>query len=257
MATAIDWTKAITGMFALGLRVSGLLVFLPVLGGNAIAARIKASLVVIVTFVLYPVCHPAGFDLTLAMVARLLCSELLIGLLIGLSVQCVFESAQLAGQFMGTQVGFSLVNVLDPNSQVDTPVLSVLLQTLATLLFLQMNVHHWLLRAVVSSYAYLPAGAEITKPQVCSEVLHAVGGIWLAGVQIAAPCLITTLLIDLSLGFLGKASPQLPVLFLGLSVKSLAGLSILALSLRYWPAMFERWFTSSIHGAERLLSLSR
>ena len=88
------------------------------------------------------------------------------------------------------------------------------------------------------------------------QLLHAAGAIWLAGVQIAAPALIATLVIDLVLGFLGKASPQLPVLFLGLSVKSMVGLSVLALSLRYWPALFERYFTNAIHVSERLLQLA-
>ena len=60
--------------------------------------------------------------------------------------------------------------------------------------------------------------------------------------QIAAPALLATLLADLVLGFLGKASPQLPVLFLGLSVKSMVGLAVLALSLKYWPGIFERYF---------------
>jgi flagellar biosynthetic protein FliR len=59
------------------------------------------------------------------------------------------------------------------------------------------------------------------------------------------------------LGFLGKASPQLPVLFLGLSVKSVVGLAVLAFSLKYWPAIFDRYFTTAIHCSERLLQLAR
>ena len=95
------------------------------------------------------------------------------------------------------------------------------------------------------------AQGELTK-----QLLQAAGGIWLAGVQIATPALIATLLADLVLGFLGKASPQLPVLFLGLSIKSMVGLTVLALSLKYWPALFERYFTVAIHWAERLMHLA-
>ena len=154
----------------------------------------------------------------------------------GLAVQFVFEAAKFAGQVMGTQVGYGLVNILDPNTQVDTPVLSVFTQTMAMLIFLQLGVHRWLVRALASSFAYLPAGPRWPPASMTRQLLHAAGGIFLAGVQIAAPALIATLLIDLVLGFLGKASPQLPVLFLGLSVKSMVGLALLALSLKYWPA---------------------
>src|SRR5208283_5161317 len=240
----------------LGARVSGLLVFTPFLGSNAIAPRIKVGLVVMLTAVLYPVCGPRGLSLTTAGLFRVMLSEALIGMLMGLAVQFVFDAAQFAGQAMRMQVGYGLVNILDPNTQVDTPVLAVFSQTVVMLIFLQMDVHHWLLRALASSFAYLPAGAAVANGEVARQMLHAAGGIWLAGVQVAAPALIATLLADLVLGFLGKASPQLPVLFLGLSVKSMVGLSVLALSLKYWPAIFERYFTVAIHWAERLMHLA-
>jgi flagellar biosynthetic protein FliR len=157
---------------------------------------------------------------------------------------------------MGIQVGFGLVNILDPNTQVETPVLAVFSQTIAILIFLELGVHRWILQATARSFTYLPAGAIFTSGAVLYELLHGAGAIWIAGVQLAAPALIATLLIDLVLGFLGKASPQLPVLFLGLSIKSLAGLAVLAMSLKYWPVIFESHFDNAIHAAERLLHLA-
>jgi len=195
-------------------------------------------------------------SLTAGGVLGMMLSEALIGILLGLAVQFVFEAAELAGQVMGTQVGYGLVNILDPNTQVDTPVLSVFMQTVAMLIFLQLGVHRWLVRALAASFSYLPAGTALATGAMTQQLLHAAGGIWLAGVQLAAPVLLATLMVDLVLGFLGKASPQLPVLFLGLSVKSMVGLSLLGLSLRYWPGIFDRYFTSAIHSGERLLQLA-
>jgi len=239
-----------------GARISGLLLFVPFLGSSAIAPRIKVGLVVLLTAVLYPVCGPRGLELTPVGLLRVMFSEALIGMLMGLAVQIVFEAAQFAGQTMGMQVGYGLVNLLDPNTQVDTPVLAVFSQTVVMLLFLQLDVHHWLLRALAASFAYLPAGSALAGAELAGQLLHMAGGIWLAGVQIAAPALLATLLCDLVLGFLGKASPQLPVLFLGLSVKSMVGLAVLGLSLKYWPGIFEQYFSSAIHWAERLLHLA-
>lgn len=246
----------VTAVASVGARVSGLLVFTPFLGSNAIAPRIKVGFVVLLTAVLYPVCGPRGMALTAGGMLRMMLSEALIGILLGLAVQFVFEAAELAGQVMGTQVGYGLVNILDPNTQVDTPVLSVFMQTIAMLIFLQLGVHRWLVRALAASFTYLPAGTALATGAMTHELLHAAGGIWLAGVQLAAPVLLATLMVDLVLGFLGKASPQLPVLFLGLSVKSMVGLSLLGLSLRYWPGIFERYFISAIHSGERLLELA-
>src|SRR5271165_3047391 len=142
-----------------GARVSGLLVFAPFLGSSAIAPRIKVGLVVLVTGVLYPVCGPRGLSLTPAGLLRVMLSEALIGMLMGLAVQFIFEAAQFAGQVIGVQVGYGLVNILDPNTQVDTPVLAVFSQTMVLLIFLHLDVHHWLLRAVANSFVYVPAGA--------------------------------------------------------------------------------------------------
>jgi flagellar biosynthesis protein FliR len=247
----------VAAMAFVGARVSGLLVFTPFLGSSAIAPKIKVGLLVLLTAVLYPVCGPRGLSLTPAGLLRVMLSEALIGILIGLAVTFVFEAAQFAGQAMGMQVGYGLVNLLDPNTQVDTPVLAVFSQTVVMLLFLQLDVHHWLLRALAASFAYLPAGSAVAGGELTKQLLHAAGSIWLAGVQIAAPALLATLLCDLVLGFLGKASPQLPVLFLGLSLKSMVGLSLLGLALKYWPGLFERYFTTAIHWTERLLHLAR
>ena len=256
MQAPLQFEDVVLGLSCVGARVGGLLVFTPFLGSNAIAPRVKAGLLVMLTALLYPVCGPREISLIASGAVRVMLGEALVGLLIGLAVQFVFEAAQFAGQAMGTQVGFGLVNIIDPTTQVDTPVLAVFSQTIVMLIFLQLGVHHWVIRALASSFGYLPVGAPLATGEMTRQLLHAAGGIWLAGVQIAAPALLATLLADFVLGFLGKASPQLPVLFLGLSVKSMIGLFVLALSLKYWPVMFERYFTDAIHSAERLLQLA-
>jgi len=255
--SAMDWNldNTVLGMASVGIRISGLLLFAPFFGSDAIAPRIKIGLVLAITALLYPVCSPRGLELSTSGILRVTVGELLVGLLIGLSAQLVFEAAQFAGQLMGVQVGFSLVNILDPNTQVDTPVLSLFSQTILMLIFLRFGMHRCLLRAVAASFAYLPPGATSLPGGVAQELLRAAGGIWLTGVQIAAPLLITTMLADFLLGFLGKASPQLPVLFLGLSVKSLAGLTVLAMALKYWPGIFEQQFNHAARSAEQMLHL--
>lgn len=241
---------------SVGMRVSGVLLFAPFFGSQAIAPRIKVGLLLLLTALLYPVCGIRALDLTPGGLLRLAVSELLVGLLIGFSAQLVFEAAQFGGQVMGVQVGYSLVNIMDPNTQVDTPVLSLFSQTLVTLLFLALGMHRCVLRGLAASFSYIPPGELTVSGEMVQQLLHACGGVWLAGVQIAAPLLVTTILADVMLGFLGKASPQLPVLFLGMSVKSVAGLLALAAALKYWPGLFEQYFQRAVTGTEHLLHLA-
>jgi flagellar biosynthetic protein FliR len=68
---------------------------------------------------------------------------------------------------------------------------------------------------------------------------------------------VATLVADMALGFLGKASPQLPVLFIGLAIKNLIGLTVLIAAIAYWPRMFNQQFQQGIQTAERLLHLAK
>jgi flagellar biosynthetic protein FliR len=68
---------------------------------------------------------------------------------------------------------------------------------------------------------------------------------------------VATLLADIALGLIGRASPQLPVLFMGLSVKALVGFLVLAGSLHYWPVLMERYFLRALQTMEHLLHLAR
>jgi len=157
---------------------------------------------------------------------------------------------------LGVQMGYSLAVVFDPQTQADTPVLSQFHRLAALLIFLQCNVHHWLLRAVARSFAYLPASPAPVGLAGTEGLLRSAAGIFFAGAQIAAPSLVATLVADAALGFLGKASPQLPILFIGLSVKNLLGLAMLIGVIAYWPESFAERFAQAVGLGERLLHLA-
>jgi flagellar biosynthetic protein FliR len=239
-----------------GLRIGSLLLFAPFLGSQSIPMQAKAGLAIALTVLLYPVCAPARVDPGAGWVEAV-GGEVVIGLLLGLAVQLVVEGAQMAGQLLGVQAGYSLVTLLDPQTQADTPVMATFHQLLALLIFLELNVHHWLLRGLAASFAYLPPGAGLANLKSGAILLQAAGGIWLAGVQLAAPVLVATLLVDVTLGFLSKASPQMPVLFVGLSLKTLLSLTVFAGTLFLWPHTFERQFAAGIALGERVLHLAR
>jgi flagellar biosynthetic protein FliR len=148
------------------------------------------------------------------------------------------------------------VNILDPQSQVDTTVIAVFYQSIVMLLFLRMDVHYWLLRAVGNSFLYLPPGSAHLNGLFTAEVLRTAGNIFGLGVQIAAPVLSATLAADIVLGLLGKASPQMPLMLLGPAVKSMLGLAILCVTLKYWPDLFRRLFLDSIAKGDQLLHLA-
>jgi flagellar biosynthetic protein FliR len=256
MTDGLHFEQLLAAAAFTGARVSGLMVFCPFLGSDAVPVPVKAGLTLLLTVLLHPLHGPVGLALESWQWAQVALSEVVLGLALGLVANFLFESVLLAGQILGVQIGYSLANVFDPQTQADTPVLSEFHQMAALLIFLQLDVHHWLLRSLMRSFAYLPPGASVTLA-LAGGLLHAAGGIFLAGLQIAAPSLAATLVADVALGFLGKASPQLPVLFIGIAVKNLLGLAVLMAAMAYWPRLFNQQFTRLIHVSEQLLHLAR
>lgn len=247
-----QWLAAVV---FIGARVAGLMTYAPFLGSDAIALPLKAALTVLVTALLFPLRGPLRLDLSPWQWAGAALGEVVIGLVLGLAANFLMEATLLGGQILGVQMGYSLATLFDPQTQADTPVLAELHRLAALLIFLQMNVHHWLLRAVAASFSYLPAGT-VPAALAATGLWRAAAGIFLSGLQMAAPVLAATLVADVGLGFLGKASPQLPVLFIGLAVKNLLGVALLILLIAYWPHSFAQRFADSIALGERLLHLA-
>jgi flagellar biosynthetic protein FliR len=163
----------------------------------------------------------------------------------------------MAGQLAGAQLGFSLAAIIDPQTNIETPVLSIFYQMIAMLIFLQLDVHHWILRAVVKSFGYFPAGTGMVSLAAARELLRGAGAMFLIGVQIAAPILLATMVIDVTIGFLSKASPQLPAMLIGISAKSMAGYALLAASVGLWPLLLEHRFLNAVGFMERVLGVAR
>jgi flagellar biosynthetic protein FliR len=154
-------------------------------------------------------------------------------------------------------MGYSLVNILDPQTQVDTTVMPLFYQTMVMLLFLRLDVFYWLLRAIGNSFLYLPPGPAHLSGLFTQSVIKTGGEMFGLGVQIAAPVLSATLVTDILLGLLGKASPAMPLIMLGPAIKSMLGIAILIATLKYWPDLFRHLFENSLAEGDQILHLAR
>ena len=253
----INLANLLTPLLTVGLRVSGLMMFAPVFGSAALPVRIKAVLVIALTAVLYPTLSTRLNAAVVAQWPLVVLHEFLIGMALGLAANLLFEAVQLAGQVMSIQMGFSLVSILDPQTQAESTVLALFHQTVAMLVFLTFNVHLALLRVVADSFEYLPVEAASVNPAFAAATLQLGAAVFSLGMQIAAPVVAATLVADVVIGLLGKASPQMPLILLGPAIKSMLGAGVLLGVMQYWPDLLQRCFRESFAHAERLLHLAR
>ena len=244
-------------LLTIAMRLTGIMLFAPFFGSIVIPSRVKAVLVLALTALLYPIISPKLPQIAVSQWPMLVFSELLIGVAVGVATNIVFDGVQMAGQILSVQMGYSLVNILDPQTQVESTVVATFHQTIAMLVFLRLNVHLWILRALANSFDYLPPASGHIGAAFTSYALRAGASVFTIGVQIAAPVLAATLFADIALGLLGKASPQLPLMLMGPPIKSILGILILTSALRYWPDLFETLFLNSIASADHLLHLAR
>ncbi len=254
---SISLVQVFGAFLTIGVRLTGIMLFAPFFGSVVIPARVKAVLVMAFTALLYPMLSPRMPHMTISQWPMMAFGELMIGVAVGVATNVVFDGVQMAGSVLSVQMGYSLVNIIDPQTQVDSTVMATFHQTIAMLIFLRLNVHFWILRALVRSFDYLPPSSGHLGAGFTAAVLQVGSSVFSIGIQIAAPVLSATLLADLALGLLGKASPQLPLILLGPAVKSVLGILILISALKYWPGIFEHLFLNSMNQTDHILHLAQ
>jgi flagellar biosynthetic protein FliR len=251
MLPQID-SNTLTPMFLLSVRLGGLMTFAPFLGSASIPWKVKSGLTFVLTALLLPAYSSRMPQVMPENWVATVGGELMIGLGMGLTLELVFEAARFAGQLLGFQFGYSLVNVIDPQTQVEISVLNFYHYTILLLIFLQGDVHHWLFRLLVQSFDTVRPGTVIVSQQAMHALLSGTGNVFLMGLQLAAPPLVVTVMTDVALAFMSKASPQLPVLSVGLPAKMLSGYAAIWSSVVFWPALAHKWFYGAVLSTEKL-----
>jgi flagellar biosynthetic protein FliR len=251
----LQWSNFLCAMTLTLVRVSGMVAFAPFFSSTALPMRAKAVFVGAVAFLLAPlVATQPQAHLSLSFSALL--GEVAVGLVYGLSLALLNEMMLFAGQLLGVQFSFSMVNLLDPTSSIQTPLLGDLFQLMGTLVLITAGLDQILLASMVRSFRVAPLGGYVLPPAAALEIVHAAGGVFLAAVELAAPVLAATMLVEVAIALMGKLSPQLPVMSLSVPLKTLTGFALLAGSLALWPRFIEARFSGLLDMAERLISAS-
>jgi flagellar biosynthesis protein FliR len=252
-AATADWAGFLAAMALVLVRVSGLMVFAPVLSSEAIPMRVKAVFVLAVSFLVAPVA--ASFPRAHAELGFLaVLGELSVGLLFGLALSLIFETLSFAGQVLGFQFSFSLVNVMDPNAPVQTPLLGQMFGLLGTLVVIGAGLDRILIAALLRTFATAPVGSVTLDPHEGLALVGMAAGVFAAAVQLSAPVIAATLLAEVAIALAGRLAPQLPVMSVTVPVKTLLGYAALIGSLAVWPRFIEGRFASLLDAAGQLLA---
>jgi len=211
-------------------RVGGLMIFAPFLGSLAIPTRIRVALSVTLSLALFPVLQnkvpsvPAdGVSIVLV-----LFHELMIGMLLGFVAHLLLGAFFMAGQIMGFSMGFSLIRLIDPQTQVESSALALFQNLVGVTVFLAMNAHHWFIQAVVESYDLIVPFTMSQSGALATQLISLFGNVFVVGFKLAAPVTLVVVIVDVLLGVIGRAAPQVQILIIGMPFKPLVGFLLLA-----------------------------
>lgn len=220
-------------------RATGIFVIAPIFSRQNVPNTLKIGFAFFITLIIY---NLISYDIVIYSdlnMVLLIIKEFAVGLIIGFIAYAFFTSLFVAGQIIDAQTGFGMVNVLDPQHNVQIPIMGNFYYTLAVLVFLLVNGHHTIVRALVDSYQLIPIGEFAFNDYIVDQMIGIIGQVFVIGVKLAAPIIVTIFLANVLLGILARTVPQMNVFVVGMPFKIIVGLVVLFFTLPLVPTIFK------------------
>jgi flagellar biosynthetic protein FliR len=211
-------------------RVSGVFQMAPFFSGQRAPIYIRSGLAALVALLISFILpsNPAEMPREFLPFILEIGSEFILGFTIGYIIHLVFVAVQVAGQFIDMQMGFGIVNVLDPQSGIQMPLIGNFLYIIALLVFFGMDGHHLIINALVKSYEFVPIFGVNFRGEMYELIVILFCTMFLTAMKIALPLVATLLVVDISLGLVARTVPQMNVFIVGLPIKIAVGLLLLS-----------------------------
>lgn len=208
-------------------RIGGLMIFAPVFGGTRIPRPIKVMLaLVLAAGMCGSVPGPVRLPDTTWELALGIGGEMAFGVAMGMVLSFTFIAAQWAGEMIGQQMGLNLGEVFDPQFGASGSIVGDLYFMLTLVAFLIVGGHRAMIEGLAMSMQTLPLLSLGVDRDFLMVLVNLFQSCTMLAIQLAAPMLVTMLVVDVALGCIGKAMPQMNVLTAGLSIRSLLGLGV-------------------------------
>ncbi len=228
----LSWAELEIFLFVF-LRVGAIMVFLPILGSSQIPATMKIGLIFFMSVAIFPLVksqpmpQPDGLlDLT-----AYLFSDIAIGMAIGFVTRLLFTAVQVAGTVVDFQMGFGVVNVIDPQTQSQVSITAQFQNILVVLIFLAADAHHFLIQGVTESFFLINPHQVDFSTLTPGFILQIFTGTFVVAVKIAAPIMAILFFISVGLGLVARTVPQMNVFIVGFPLQIGVGLLMIGLSL--------------------------
>jgi flagellar biosynthetic protein FliR len=242
-------------------RLAPAIWLVPFLAGRLVPASFRVAAAVALAVVLFPLVAADTRLLAsegVVVLVGLLVKEVFVGLAIGLFGSLVFWAAQAAGHLIDTASGTAMGETSAPLTGGQTTAQGHLLLLFTVVIFLSLGGHRLFVLALARSYELVPLGGLPSESGVQGVALLAIrltGELIVVAVTLAAPVIVTLLLVDITLGWLNRFAPQMNAYFLALPLKGLLGVGVMVLVVAGLVGLLPELLALGINQVERALGL--
>ncbi len=243
----MNWLEYFLQLVLFTFRIGALFVAAPLFSTHSISPALKFFFALALSSMLLPFQPhlPEAIWKENSVLILVLAREIGLGLMMGFSIRLIFVFITLTLEFMGLQIGFSIANMFDPQTNSQISVLAELGVYLSFILFFSTNLHHEMIYALIKTYQKFPIGLPDwdLKPMLAG-ILYLLQEIFEAAVRLSFPVVVSMWIIHLILGVVSRTSPQMNLFFnITFILNIVSGLLLINL---YWPQILSHTQTMSI-----------
>ncbi len=240
------------------LRIGAMLMAAPVFSSRQVPVRFRLALAVFITWVVAPTLPPMpSIDVIGYPGFIIMLQQILIGVVMGFLLQMVFAALVFGGQVMAYSMGLGFASMVDPQNGVQVPVLAQYYLILASFIFLFLGGHLLLIELLVDSFRTLPVALDGINRNGFREIVAWTSRMFAGGLLIALPMVSAMLMVNIGMGVVMRAAPQLNIFSVGFPITILFGFALVWVTLPNVLTVFSNILEEGFQLVMRLLAVTR
>lgn len=226
--------------FLILVRISAFIFIAPFFGMTNTPGKLKVGLSVFIAILIFQTIDYKALEYnSLVEYAGIVIKEAIVGLVIGYFANICSSILNFAGHMIDVDIGFSMVQILDPVTNVQSTITGNFYSYLVMLMLIVTNFHHYLIRALVDAFTIIPVGGANFRPSLYQAMFQFFTDYLVIGFRIILPIFAAMLLLNAVLAILAKVAPQMNMFVIGMQLKVFVGLFILFLIVGFLPSVTE------------------
>jgi len=227
-------TDSVLVTFIVFCRIGACLMLVPGFSSVILPPQVRLFVALVTTFALTPILiailQPLTQNAAPMTLALLICTELVVGSVIGLSGRVFFLALQTMATMMASSVGLSNIPGTPIGDTDLAPALVPLIMAAVTTLFFMTDQHWQVLRGLMNSYDVWQPGERLSGEMALNQIASRLSEAFVLTLRITSPFIVYSVIVNFAIGLVNKLTPAIPVYFISVPFVMFGGFLLLYLT---------------------------